>query len=286
MYNRHMKKLISEISLILFGNFVLAIAVAIFILPNNILSGGVAGVAILLEPFIDIPKEHLISIINTALFLVGYILLGKHFALTTILSTIAYPFFIMLVPKIFPVVELDPIISSIYAGLIGGIGIGIVVRQGASTGGMDIPPLICQKYFHADLSKCVMVTDGLTVLFGLWIYGLEAVLIGLISVYVTGIAISKALTFGANDAKKIEIISEHNEAISKDIQIEMNRGTTFLKAKGGYTNTEKQVLMVVIADKEYRKLMNIVNRHDSEAFMIVQDAKEVHGEGFSFEPRI
>ena len=80
----------------------------------------------------------------------------------------------MILPKILPPISIDPILAAIYAGLLGGIGIGIVVRQGASTGGMDIPPLIFQKYFNFDLSKCVMVTDGLTVLFGLWIYGIEA----------------------------------------------------------------------------------------------------------------
>ena len=281
-----MKKYLKELLLIALGNFILAIAVTAFILPNDILSGGVAGIAILIQPFVPLDPELIISILNTVLFIIGFIFLGKHFAITTFLSTIIYPFFIMILPKILPPISIDPILAAIYAGLLGGIGIGIVVRQGASTGGMDIPPLIFQKYFNFDLSKCVMVTDGLTVLFGLWIYGIEAVLIGLVSVYVTGLAISRAITFGAKNAKSIEIISEQNEAISNDIHIEMNRGTTFLEAKGGYTNINRPVLLVVIADSEYQTLIKIIKRHDEDAFLIVQDVQEVHGEGFSFEARI
>ncbi len=281
-----MKKYLKEFSLIALGNFILAVAVSLFILPNDILSGGVAGIAILIQPFVPLDPELIISILNTLLFIVGFIFLGKRFAITTFLSTLIYPFFIMILPKVLSPISIDPILAAIYGGLLGGIGIGIVVRQGASTGGMDIPPLICQKHFNFDLSKCVMVTDGLTVLFGLWIYGIEAVLIGLVSVYVTGQAISKAITFGAKNAKSIEIISEQNEAISNDIHIEMNRGTTFLEAKGGYTGINRPVLLVVIADSEYQTLTKIIKRHDENAFLIVQDVQEVHGEGFSFEARI
>ena len=281
-----MKKYLKEFSLIALGNFILAVAVSLFILPNDILSGGVAGIAILIQPFVPLDPELIISILNTLLFIVGFIFLGKRFAITTFLSTLIYPFFIMILPKVLSPISIDPILAAIYGGLLGGLGIGIVVRQGASTGGMDIPPLICQKHFNFDLSKCVMVTDGLTVLFGLWIYGIEAVLIGLVSVYVTGQAISKAITFGAKNAKSIEIISEQNEAISNDIHIEMNRGTTFLEAKGGYTGINRPVLLVVIADSEYQTLTKIIKRHDENAFLIVQDVQEVHGEGFSFEARI
>lgn len=281
-----MNKWVKEFFLIMLGNFILAIAVVAFILPNNILSGGVAGIAVLIQPFVSIGEEYIITIFNAILFIVGFIFLGKHFAITTFLSTILYPMFVMILTHLLPTIVLDPILASIYAGLFGGIGIAIVIRQGASTGGMDIPPLICQKYFHADLSKCVMVTDGITVFFGLWIYGIEAVLIGMISVYVTGIAISKVITFGAKNAKSIEIISEQNDAISSEIHDVLNRGTTFLEARGGYTKMNRPVLLVVITEKEYQTLMKIVMKHDKDAFMIVQDAQEVHGEGFSFEARI
>lgn len=281
-----MSKLIKEIGLIIIGNFILAFAVSAFILPNHILSGGVAGIAVLFSPFFNISEEYIITIINTLLFVIGLIFLGKKFAITTSLSTIIYPIFIVFLSNCLPEISIDPILASIYAGLLGGVGIGMVIRQGASTGGMDIPPLICQKYFGFDLSKCVMVTDGLTVLFGLWIYGLEKVLIGLISVYVTGKAISMIITFGAKQAKSIEIISDSYEAISKDILSEMNRGTTILHATGGYTNIERPVLLVVVNNTEYQTLMKIIKRHDKDAFLIVQDVQEVHGEGFSFEARI
>ena len=281
-----MSRWFKELLIIMIGNFILAVSVVAFILPNDILSGGVAGVAVLLGPFLALDQSLLITIINTCLFIVGLIFLGKHFAFTTLISTITYPFFIMILPLFLPDFHLDPILAAIYAGLLGGIGIGLVVRQGASTGGMDIPPLIAHKYLHADLSKCVMITDGITVLLGLWIYGVETVLIGLISVYVTGKAISFIITFGASKAKSIEIISDYNDAISSDIQSEMNRGTTLLMAEGGYTRKKRPVLMVIVTEKEYHTVMNIIERYDKEAFLIVKDVQEVHGEGFSFEARI
>ena len=123
----------------------------------------------------------------------------------------------------------------------------------------------------------------MTVLAGLFIYGLEPVLIGLISVYSTGMAIDKVLTFGGMDAKKVEIISDEYQKIQEDIHKIVDRGTTLIEAEGGYTKDRRKVLMVIINNSQYTKLMEVVDKYDKDAFVIVSDVGDVHGKGFTKE---
>ena len=134
--------------IILLGNLLLAIGVQMFILPFSILSGGVAGVAVALYPLFHIDYEIIINSLIIVLFVIGWLVLGKEFAFKTILSSISYPIFLSVISPYLPTLELDPILASVYGGLVCGVGIGLVMRCGASTGGMDIPPLILNKLFN------------------------------------------------------------------------------------------------------------------------------------------
>ncbi len=286
MYNYSMAKIIKETFIVLIGNFILAVAVGLFLLPNDILTGGIAGVAVLMSPFISIDTSVIVMFLSVGLLLVGWIFLGTKFMLTTCLSSIIYPFFLMIIERVIVPSNIDPLLASVYGGLLGGAGVGMVIKMGSSTGGMDIPPIIINKYTGFDLSKAVMIFDALTVGFGLMIYGLEQVLIGLISVYLTAFAISKILTYGGVRAKRVEIISDSFVLINERINHELERGTTIINSKGGYTNELKNVILVVVSEKEYQHLINIINEIDKEAFIIVSDATDVHGEGFSEIVRI
>lgn len=286
MYNNSMIKIIKETIIVLIGNFILAVAVGLFLLPNDILTGGIAGVAVLMSPFISIDTSIVVMILSISLLLLGWLFLGTKFMLTTCLSSIIYPFFLMIIEKIVIPPSIDPLLASVYGGLLGGAGVGMVIKMGSSTGGMDIPPIIINKYTGFDLSKAVMIFDALTVAFGLMIYGLEQVLVGLISVYLTAFAISKILTYGGVRAKRVEIISERFKEINDRINRELERGTTLIHSKGGYTNELKNVILVVVSEKEYKSLIDIINDIDKEAFVIVSDATDVHGEGFSEIVRI
>ncbi|MFI3284636.1 MAG: YitT family protein, partial [Erysipelotrichaceae bacterium] len=177
-------------------------------------------------------------------------------------------------------------LAAIYGGVISGVGIAIVLRTGASTGGMDIPPLIIHKFTGIEIGSLVMIVDTITVLCGLYVYGLEAVLVGLISVYTCSIAITKTMAFPGSSAKSVQIISDYWEAINQKINHEMDRGTTLLAAQGGYTGDKKKVILVVLNNNEYSKLLSIIDEIDSNAFMIVSETTEVHGEGFTIEARI
>ncbi|MDO4940427.1 MAG: YitT family protein [Erysipelotrichaceae bacterium] len=283
-----MLKKIKNILCIILGCFVLAVGVESFILPYNILSGGVAGIAVLLKPFIPISEETVVVVLNILLFALGTAFLGREFAINTVVATAAYPICLVVAEKIIPSFEVEPLIAAIYGGLLGGIGTAICIHNGGSTGGMDIPPLIIEKYFNFDVSKEIMVCDALTVSCGLWIYGIEPVLIGLICVFLYSFGVEKFMSLydGRLASKRIEIISDHYDEIISDIHITVDRGTTLLDASGGYTYKPKKVILCVVPEKDYQKVIDIVNKYDKSAFIIVSQTYDVHGEGFTFEGRL
>ncbi|MBQ6367217.1 MAG: YitT family protein [Erysipelotrichaceae bacterium] len=281
-----MKEIVKTLLALLAGNLLLAFSVSAFVLPYDILSGGVAGIAVLVKPFTSISENTIITVLVISLFLVGWAFLGKKFAVTTIMSSILYPAYLLLLDNHLQPVEVDPLLASVFGGLIAGAGIGLVMKVGASTGGMDIPPLILQKYLGFDLGKSVMAIDALTVIAGLWIYDLQHVLIGLIYVYASGIMISKALTFGLVESMSVQIITEKNEELLPLIQEKMERGVTLIHAEGGYLHQQNNVLLVVISKHQYQSLVNLIREIDPSAFVIISDVKEVQGNGFTYGTRI
>ncbi|MCG4878528.1 YitT family protein [Amedibacillus dolichus] len=278
------KEKIMEMGMIVLGNLAIAIGVSFFILPSNILSGGVAGIAVALEPVFHIEPRLVINGLTIGLYILGAVLLGKQFALKTFVSTIVYPLFITVLGIWFADVRItsNPLLASIYGGIFVGAGIGLVYRVGGSTGGMDIPPLIINKYTHIPLSSLVMMIDGLTVLLGAIVYGIEASMIGLVSVWVCGQVINKLITLGAREAKNVLIISEKHDEVIQQIYQQIDRGVTILHATGAYTQQEKPVIMVVLYKKQFIELNRVIAAVDPEAFVIVSDVNEVQGRGFTY----
>ncbi len=278
------KEKIMEMGMIVLGNLAIAIGVSFFILPSNILSGGVAGIAVALEPVFHIEPRLVINGLTIGLYILGAVLLGKQFALKTFVSTIVYPLFITVLGIWFADVRItsNPLLASIYGGIFVGTGIGLVYRVGGSTGGMDIPPLIINKYTHIPLSSLVMMIDGLTVLLGAIVYGIEASMIGLVSVWVCGQVINKLITLGAREAKNVLIISEKHDEVIQQIYQQIDRGVTILDATGAYTQQEKPVIMVVLYKKQFIELNRVIAAVDPEAFVIVSDVNEVQGRGFTY----
>lgn len=280
-----MKKQIRNIVLLVLGNYLLALAVGVFILPYNILSGGVAGIAIAIEPLVGIDPNITINVLVIGLFVVGALILGRNFAFSTAFSSFLYPFFLTFT-QADGLLALDPILASLYGGLLAGIGVGMVLRTGSSTGGMDVPPLVLHKYTHVEISTWVLIVDGITVGLGLWTFGLEAVLIGFISVWAAAFAINKVLIFGGQNAKTVYIISEKYAEILTYIHEHLDRGTTLIEATGGFTGDDKPVILTVIMKNQYPELSQSVKEIDQHAFLIVSDATEVSGFGFSFDYKV
>lgn len=274
--------------MIVIGNLIVAASVSFFILPNNILSGGVAGITVALQPIIPVNSVLMINILTIGLFIIGAIFLGKKFAVRTFLSTIifdvgvsAFSYYVSKLPADTFIVE--PYLASIYSGLITGFGLGICFKANASTGGMDIPALILHKYTTLSSGEAVAVVDFLTICLGLATYGLEPALIGILSVITSGFAINRSVLLGSYKAVNVMIISDQYERIQNYIAQDMNGTSTILEAKGGYTHEKKPVIMTVITQKSYPKLENRVKEMDPYAFVIVSDVNQVFGEGYTYK---
>ena len=284
MRKEQKKQIINSITVVV-GTFILAIAVETFIIPYRILSGGVAGIAVALQPLLHVSATLIANSVLIILLIIGSFILGKEFLKNTVLSCIAYPIFTSILNGRVNVV-VDPILASFYGGLIAGAGVGIVLKTGASTGGMDIPPLIINKLTGIKLSTLVLITDFLTVLLGLFVYDLSAVLLGLVSVFMSSVAISKVLTINGTVSKAVQIISVKYEDILKEIDVQLERGATLLQGYGSYTGEEKRIILCVVSDRQYGTLIEIVKEIDPSAFIITTDATDMHGEGFTYGFRI
>lgn len=286
------KDMIKDLIWIIAGNIFLAMGVAWFILPNDVLTGGLAGIAIALEPLLHIQPELMINVLTVVLFLFGAVVLGKKFAMKTILSTILYPALLtylsylatnVIAPDTF---IMDKYLATIYGGALMGIGVGCVFRTGASTGGMDIPPLVINKYTHLALPTLVLAIDGLTVMLGAYTHGLQAALTGILSVWVSSVLIDKTMMIGGHSAQSVMIISDKYEELMDKIHDQLERGTTILQAMGGYSKGNKPVIMVVVSKKQLPELQYMVAHEDPEAFMIVTETNEVQGLGFTYEEEL
>lgn len=276
----NIKKLLFEVLSILLGNLLLAFAVSYFIIPNHILSGGVAGVAIALSPLLHIDIQTIITAMMIIWFVMGTIFLGKGFGIKTIGSTLLYPVLIAIMSRYPLNLEIEPILASIYGGIICGIGMGIVFRVGASTGGMDIPPLILGKYTKIKTHIWIFVIDGLTIVLGITTYGLNSALIGLISAYTASKMINAVQTLSGVSTKQVFIITDKIDEVLEEILISIDRGATLLDGYGGYTKEKRKIIMTVLLTDQYAQLEKKVKEIDHEAFLIVSDATEVHGNGF------
>lgn len=279
------KSYVKEFLLVIVGNLLVALGVGVFIIPNNILSGGLAGVAIALYPIFHIEPQLMITILTVGFFIFGGLVLGKNFAIKTLVSAITYPIFINLMAEVMEGVLIteNAILASIYGGVIVGVGIGLVFRTGASTGGMDIPPLVIHKYTNIPLATLVMITDALTVLLGVATHSIEAALIGILSVWASGYVIDKTLTFGGESTKSIMIISDHHKELLEKIHTDLDRGATLINAVGGFSGDHRMIILVVIMNTQYPLLNKIVMNTDPNAFMIATDAMEVKGNGFTVD---
>ena len=286
MNRNRLMKIILDILVILIGNLCIALAVAFFVIPNKLLVGGTAGIAVALNAFWAVPEEVVINVLVYSLFIAGAFVLGREFFFKTITSTLVYPILLALATdlyKIIPIeyITMDTLTSIICAGVLVGFGIGIVYKRNASTGGMDIIPLIINKYTGIPLHILLMAVDCFTVLLGVIAYGLQAAIYGVISVAICSFIIDKTILLGAKQTKQVQIISQESDAILERILQDLDRGCTIVESRGGYTNQKRDMLMVVVPINEYQRMIDVVHEMDSSAFVIVSDINEIRGRGFT-----
>ena len=267
---------------VVIGNIIYALVVKLFILPTNLMSSGTTGIALLANHFLGIPVSFFILIFNVCMLILGLIVLGKKFAMTTIVSTLMYPIALEYFNQTLGefVITNNELLNTIFAGLGIGLALGIVLRSGASTGGMDIPPLVLNHFFRIPVSVSLYVFDFI-ILSSQSLYNpLERLLYGIILILLTSIVLDKVLLMGTTKTE-VKIISPKFEKIAEEILSEMDRGVTLLNARGGYLKNEHSVVLSVVSNRELPKIEKLVRALDPDAFMIVSRVSEVWGRGFS-----
>ncbi|MCP8967618.1 YitT family protein [Ectobacillus ponti] len=263
---------------ILIGSAIIALAFNVFLLPNKVASGGVSGISTILFTTLGWEPAYVQWAFNIPLFIAGVVLLGRQFGAKTLVGTIFLPFVVYL-SKDLPPATINPLLGALFGGISVGLGLGIVFRGKASTGGTDLAAQIVHKYTGLSLGLCVALIDGMIVLASAIVFSLESGMYALISLYVTSKTID-LVQVGLSRSKMAFIITNQEEEVRNGILFEIDRGVTRLPGRGGFTNDDRPVLMCVIQQNEFTKLKQLVRALDPAAFVIVTDASEVLGEGF------
>lgn len=270
---------VMELIYVLVGSAIIAVAFNVFLLPNKVASGGVSGISTILHELLGWQPYYVQWAFNIPLFIAGVVLLGGGgYGVKTLIGTIFLPFVVMLTKDIQPWTH-NALLASLFGGIGVGLGLGIVFRGNASTGGTDLAAQIIHKYTGLSLGKCVIIIDGLIVVSASIVFNIESGLYALIGLYVTSKTID-LVQIGWSGTKMAMIISEKQSEVRDGILNKIERGVTKLSAYGGYTDHEKPVLMCVVDQTEFTKLKHLVKSIDPSAFIIVMDASEVLGEGF------
>lgn len=279
-----MKKKWFKIPLILLGNAVLAFGIAAFILPSGFLSGGATGIALLIQQVFSLPVVVTVWVINIAMLLLGWATLGKGFVFTTILSSICYPLFLDLFQRFLTgrVLTDDPLLSALFAGLLVGAGVGLVLRMGASSGGMDIPPLVLNKYTGISVSIFLYAFDTVILLFQAFFSDLEKLLYSILITLLTSLVINKVMLIGKSQVQ-VMIISQKYREINQAIQTTLDRGSTFLQSVTGHLQKEQLVVLSILSPRELPALNRLISQIDPMAFMTVTQVNEVKGRGFTLK---
>jgi uncharacterized membrane-anchored protein YitT (DUF2179 family) len=270
--------------LLLIGCLIIAFGFNLFLLPNKIASGGVAGISVILNTMVNIPPAYTQWALNIPLFIAGVLILGRGFGLKTAIGSFILPLFILLTSYVQPFTPThEPLLNAVYGGLAVGFGIGLVFRGRASTGGMDIAAQILHRLTGIRLGLALAVFDGLIILSAGFLISFETAMYALIGLFVTSKTIDVVQT-GLQTSKAAFIISSEPDKVSAAILHDLDRGLTRLHGEGGYTGQTRPVLLAVVGQNEIAKLKALVRDADPNAFVIISNTAEVLGEGFQYDP--
>lgn len=276
------RRIIFEILTIIFGNFLYAAGVVFFIMPSELITGGTTGIAIFINQYIGLPVSYFVFGFNVSMFILGFLILGRKFALTTLISTFCYPIALELLRKLAGdyVVTDDTFLCTLFGGICIGASIALVIRVGASTGGMDIPPLILYKYIRVPVSVSLYVADCVILALQAVFNDREKVLYGIVLVLTYSVILDKLLMLGTNKMQ-IKVVSNRSNDIKNAIISEIDRGVTLLHGRTGYLEKEMDILLSVVSNRELSKVEKLVHKIDEDAFVMISRVSEVRGRGFS-----
>lgn len=276
-----MKKLLKEYAVITLGVIIVAFGLEKFFYPNNIASGGISGLALVLNNVLGIEPGIVMIACNIVLFIAAFIFIGGNFGVKSIYAAFGLSFLLSFVEKFYKPVALtnNLFLASIFGSVLVAMGTAIMYTQNATTGGTSITAKIISKYFHIDFGKGLLISDSVVIILAIYTFGIELGLFGLISVYLNSSLIDKFID-GFNLSKQVMIFTEKEELVVDYITNEVVRGCTVFYGKGGYTQKQNCVILTILSRTQFIKLKKFIIRHDPKAFITVNETTEVLGQGF------
>ena len=277
--NTHWKQLARNWASILFGNALYSLAVALFLEPSGLITGGATGIALAIGRLTGLPISGLLLFINLAMLVWGWAVLGRAFALNTLASSVLSPAFLGLFEGLLAgrVLTEDIFLCTVFSGLGIGVALGLVIRSGASTGGLDIPPLVLNKWFKLPVSATMLTFDIAVLLMQAVFSPVQQVLYGVVMVLIHTIVMDKMLMLGASRTE-VKIVSSQSDAICAAILAQLDRGVTILHGEGGYTREPSAVLLSIVSNRELPRLEKLAHSIDPTCHVT-----EVSGRGFSMD---
>jgi uncharacterized membrane-anchored protein YitT (DUF2179 family) len=276
-----------NVLVIMAANFLLAFASAFFLIPMNIVNGGMTGLSLIFFSWFAIPVDITTAILAWSFFFVGLIILGKKFSAQTFLATILYPIFLFLLIRfvgqdwigLSTEEETHRLLASVFGGSLVGLGIGMSFLVGGSTGGFDVVMLIGQRYFDWKASVSSFVIDAVIIAIGMFTFGIITGLYGVIATVLNSVMIELVFV-GLSKVYLVTIVSSQHALINQFIIDKLSRGSTIYQAKGGYLQQPQNVIQVAIQRQEYFLLKQMIAEKDPSAFVMITQARAILGLGF------
>ena len=268
------------------GNLLYALTVKLFVLPTGLVMGGTTGLGLTANYLTGVPISAFVLAFNMVMLLLGLCVLGRRFAATTLLSSFIYPLALELWQRLLGdyVLTEDVMLCTLFAGLGVGVSLGIVIRAGASSGGIDIPPLILNRLFRAPVSVCMYFFDVCILLSQGLFQSPEKLLYGVVLVMIYTMVLDKMLLMGTSRIE-IKVVSEKSEEIRQAILQDLNRGVTLIQTESGYLRQNTQLVLSVLSSRELPKAEKLIHQIDPECFLMVSRISEVKGRGFSMQKK-
>lgn len=276
-------KKVVTLLMVLGGNLLYALSVKLFLLPANLMSCGTTGIGLVMNNLFGIPLTGFIFVFNVVMLCLGWWILGKQFAMTTIISSVFYPVALELLNRTLGdvVITQDILLNVLFAGMGLGVSLGIVLRAGASTGGMDIPPLILNKKLHIPVSVSLWAFDFVILLSQMMFHPLEDLLHGILLIIVISVSLNKVMLLGTSRTE-VKIVSQEADRIREAILSKVDRGVTMLYGKGGFMQQDLEVILSVVSNHELPKIERLARDIDPSCFVVISQVTEVWGRGFTY----
>lgn len=269
---------------IFLGNVILAFSIAAFVVPHGIIMGGVTGIGIFLTHFLPVDMALLVLILNLLALLLGAVVLGKKFVLTTVASSLLYPILLGLIERIPNISAMtnNPLLAALFAGGLIGISLGMVMRVGASTGGTDVINLVLHKWFHLPVAVFLYLID-IPILCGQMIFSQpEQILYGIVMLVVETYALNQVMLLGQSQIQ-VFVISSRYEEIRRKILVELEAGATMVMIENGCSRQPRLGVLCVIPPRKLYAAKELIQSVDPAAFITITQIKEVRGQGFTLE---